>query len=945
MRVFIDPIYTTPDRADGGIRRVSDAMVKHLPNFGWNVTNSPDDADLIVNHGAACTERPGVPMIAVNHGLMWSSYNFGTWGDKVNKRVVETLIRANAVTAPSHWVAHAVSRGMLVQPTVVYHGVDASDWAHDLPSLGYVLWNKARADMVSDPRDMQDVAGLLPDVPFLSTYGKTAANVGILGVMPYETMRPLVQQAGVYLATARETFGIGTLEALAAGVPVAGWRYGGQEEIIIEGETGHLAEYGDFDGLAACIRLCLRDRDRLSRNAVADIQTRWRWQDKVGQYAALFTQTYEAYHQQRPKVSVIVTCHNLARYLPDALNSVQTQTTSDWECLVVDDQSTDNSAAVADRIADTDDRIFTLRTPHNLKLTGARTYGWQHAKGKYIIFLDADDALTTNALDLLAGGLDRDTSTHIAFGHLDTIGDDGSHRQRNPWPGDGFDWHAQIAHLNQLPYAAMIRREALERSGGYRNRDWRAEDASLWTRLTSFGFRAAKVTEESTLIYRLRSDSKSKGEDGDGDWTAWYPWRLAGDAREGLRAKNQGRQPNPVIVPFGAQGDPAPPLNMWPVHHHQHPLISIIIPVGPGHAETLIDALDSVQAQTMPFWECIVVMDGQSAPPEMRQIHPWARFYQTGDLDDITQPRGAGHARNVGLRHARAPLVLFLDADDVIVPRALEAMTKAYVDSGGKYVYSDWLTLADEGRIDGAMEVREVEDYDPRKMLRGLRHAVTALIPIEWVRSVGGFDEQLKGFEDWDLYCKFAIQGYCGVRCPHPLLIYRRSHGTRTKMLLKPKAHDEDAPAYTPLGEQTAAALYDRYSSYLSGEEQIMGCCGDNQSTVVDAQSALDQLLGVATGGLLSAAPTQVSDVRMEFIGSSWGEQTYVGRVSGRVYRAGRDPHARFHDVDPRDVEHLAAMELFRVVPRELLFQAAQADDSPIMALAAEAQAPRGRKR
>ena len=937
MRVFIDPIYTTPDRADGGIRRVSDAMVKHLPNFGWNVTSSPDDADLIVNHGAACTERPGVPMIAVNHGLMWSSYNFGTWGDKVNKRVIETLIRANAVTAPSHWVAHAVSRGMLVQPTVVHHGVDASDWAHDLPSLGYVLWNKARADMVSDPRDMQDVAGLLPDVPFLSTYGKTAANVGILGVMPYETMRPLVQQAGVYLATARETFGIGTLEALAAGVPVAGWRYGGQEEIVIEGETGYLAEIGDYDGLAACIRRVLQERSRLSRNCTEDVRRRWRWQDKIAQYAALFTATHAEYHQQRPKVSVIVTCHNLAQYLGDALQSVMAQTMDDWECLVVDDYSTDTTPDIAKLYP----RMQYLKTPHNLKLTGARTYGWQHAKGKYILFLDADDMLARGALDALSTALDHNTATHIAFGHLDTVSDQGGNQQRNPWPGDSFDWHAQIAHLNQLPYAAMIRREVLERSGGYRNRDWRAEDASLWTRLTSFGFRAAKVTEESTLIYRLRSDSKSRGEDGDGDWTAWYPWRLAGDARDGLRAKNQGRQPNPAIVPFGAQGEPAPPLSMWPVHHHQHPLISIIIPVGPGHAETLIDALDSVQAQTMPFWECIVVDDsirGGVGDIIDLKAHPWARLVTTNGL-------GAGGARNRGIQEARAPLVLFLDADDVIVPRALDAMTKVYVESGGKYVYSDWLTLADERRIDGAMEVREVEDYDGRKMLRGLRHAVTALIPIEWVRSVGGFDEQLKGFEDWDLYCKFAIQGYCGVRCPHPLLIYRRAHGTRTKMLLKPKAQGEDAPAYTPLGEQTAAALYDRYAAYLSGEEQIMGCCGDNQSTVVDAQSALDQLLGVATGGLLSAAPIQASDVRMEFIGSSWGEQTYVGRVSGRVYRAGRDPHARFHDVDPRDVEHLAAMELFRVVPRELLFQAAQADDSPIMALAAEAQAPRGRKR
>jgi hypothetical protein len=254
MRVFINPIYTKEDRADGGIRRVSEAQVKHLPAFGWDVTSTPDDADLIVNHGAGLVERTGVPMICSNHGLMWSSYEFGVWGDDINAHVIEAMARSQAVTAPSKWVAQAITRGMLINPEVVYHGVDAEDWAHTLPSLGYVLWNKARADQVSDPRDMQDVAALLPDVPFLATFGRQSHNVGLLGAMPYEQMRPIIQQAGVYLATARETFGIGTLEALAAGVPVAGWRYGGQEEIIVHGETGYLAEYGDYDGLASCIR-------------------------------------------------------------------------------------------------------------------------------------------------------------------------------------------------------------------------------------------------------------------------------------------------------------------------------------------------------------------------------------------------------------------------------------------------------------------------------------------------------------------------------------------------------------------------------------------------------------------------------------------------------------------------------------------------------------------
>jgi hypothetical protein len=86
--------------------------------------------------------------------------------------------------------------------------------------------------------------------------------------------------------------------------------------------------------------------------------------------------------------------------------------------------------------------------------------------------------LAPNALDTLSHALDDDSGIHIAYGHLDTFNDPNPERSRGGWPGEKFNWHGQIAHLNQLPYAAMMRREVLERSGGYRTRDWRAEDAS-----------------------------------------------------------------------------------------------------------------------------------------------------------------------------------------------------------------------------------------------------------------------------------------------------------------------------------------------------------------------------------------------------------------------------------------------------------------------------------
>src|SRR5690606_31186137 len=129
----------------------------------------------------------------------------------------------------------------------------------------------------------------------------------------------------------------------------------------------------------------------------------------------------------RPAVTVIVTCHNLARYLPDCLRSVQAQTLADWERLIVDDASLDDTPAIAREVAAADRRFRYLPTPHNLNLSGARNYGFKQATGRYILHLDADDMLTPQALATLSAALDRDPGLHIAYGSLETVGDEATH--------------------------------------------------------------------------------------------------------------------------------------------------------------------------------------------------------------------------------------------------------------------------------------------------------------------------------------------------------------------------------------------------------------------------------------------------------------------------------------------------------------------------------------
>lgn len=613
-----------PDKSqNGGIKRVLEAQYKYLPEFGIEITSNLAEAEVTVGHVSDCSLADGVPYINHNHGMMWSEYKFPQWAEKVNSEIVDAMRQAYAVTCPSHWVAQAVQRGVYFPVQTIYHGVEAEEWQPLKVHSSYILWNKARADAVSNPTDLQALATQMPEQEFYSTIWTDNANVKLLGVVENEEMKAYVRNAGLYLCTARETFGIGTLEALACGVPVVGWGYGGQHEIIVQGETGYLAPYGDYEVLAGMVRRAMAERKRLSRNAREDACARWAWRDKVKQYAELYQSAASWYSAPRPKVTVIVPAHNLAKYLPYTLQSIQSQTLTNFECIIIDDQSSDNTPEIARAIVDADIRFRYHRTYENLKLSRVRNLGAELALGKYIVFIDADDLIPPATLEILSDALDRDRSLHIVYGALDLINEEHTHQRRNRFPGE-FNWYHQMAHQNQVPTGAMMRREVVLQSGGWRSRQWRAEDAEFWARVTSFGYQAKKVTDETTLLYRVRSDSKGSTEfraypDHDGNWLANIGWRSANSAPEGIDyLKVYGESiPQPQLAPFGSQGKPTGD-KFWNVSHQQEPLVTIVV----GKGAHLEDTLDVIMGQYENRWEVFVI--GNRIPG-----FPYVQFVET----------------------------------------------------------------------------------------------------------------------------------------------------------------------------------------------------------------------------------------------------------------------------------------------------------------------------
>lgn len=90
-------------------------------------------------------------------------------------------------------------------------------------------------------------------------------------------------------------------------------------------------------------------------------------------------------------VSIITPTYNSEKYITDTINSVLQQTYSNWELIIVDDGSTDETVAIVSKIAKTNPKIKVFQLQHNSGPGFARNFGTQQAQGKYLAFLDADD--------------------------------------------------------------------------------------------------------------------------------------------------------------------------------------------------------------------------------------------------------------------------------------------------------------------------------------------------------------------------------------------------------------------------------------------------------------------------------------------------------------------------------------------------------------------------
>jgi glycosyltransferase involved in cell wall biosynthesis len=218
----------------------------------------------------------------------------------------------------------------------------------------------------------------------------------------------------------------------------------------------------------------------------------------------------------RPKISVLIPTCNYARFLPEAIESVLAQDFADFELLIADDASTDDSADVIHRYAAADARIRVHRHPHNLGMVANWNWCLREARGEYVKFLFGDDRLAVpQALRRLAALLDAHPQATLAVSARRLI-------DEHSRPGDVWDQFAEeglydgrhvgrqclLATHNFIgePTAVMLRATAA--TAGFDERYRQIVDLELWCRLLLAG--ALVYTREPLCDFRWHSAQQTK---------------------------------------------------------------------------------------------------------------------------------------------------------------------------------------------------------------------------------------------------------------------------------------------------------------------------------------------------------------------------------------------------------------------------------------------------
>jgi glycosyltransferase involved in cell wall biosynthesis len=441
-----------------------------------------------------------------------------------------------------------------------------------------------------------------------------------------------------------------------------------------------------------------------------------------------------------PLISVVIPCYNYGRYLAEAVESVIGQTCQNFEIIIVNDGSTDNSAEVADALVQkyASHRIRVINQANSGQPAISRNNGLRVAKGKYFLCLDADDKLAPGMLKECLDVLTNHPSA--AFAYTDRQDFDGHDELIRAGEYD----FKKIRYANHVSYCALVRKEVWEIVGGYRTNVKGLEDWDFWIGAGVKGCYGVRIPKPLFLYRRHDTGLYQEALKG-------YKEKYAQIVLNNHEAYSENDIQDAMDI-LGADGH----ASGQPVGTGA-PVVSVIVPTH-NRPDMLRGAIASILAQSYTNFEIIVVNDaGKDVAYVIDEINDARIKYFRHEKN-----KGLAAARNTGIKNASGKYIAYLDDDDLFSPDHLETLIRHFeANTRSKIAYTDAYrahqVLIGDTYKTVMKDVPYSFDFDYDRILYGNFIPVLCFMhEKECIDAVGNFDEALTSHEDWDLWIRMS---------------------------------------------------------------------------------------------------------------------------------------------------------------------------------------------
>jgi len=209
-------------------------------------------------------------------------------------------------------------------------------------------------------------------------------------------------------------------------------------------------------------------------------------------------------------VSIITPVYNAVHWLPETLASVRSQTLGDWEHVLVDDGSTDDSAAIVEAAVRQDPRIWLLRTPCNGGPVAARNMAIEAARGRFIAFLDADDLWLPEKLQCCVDWM-TERGYEFIYHDYRHVSNDGSRVGKLVRGPDSLNLQTLHTQRGTGCLTVVIDRNSIPVLRVPRIAPYHAEDFVMWSQLIQDGHTGHRLPRDLAR-YRLSKRSRSSNK-------------------------------------------------------------------------------------------------------------------------------------------------------------------------------------------------------------------------------------------------------------------------------------------------------------------------------------------------------------------------------------------------------------------------------------------------